>query len=148
MFSPFLLLLPRRLYEEMVSQALAELPNECCGLLAGTLEDNPPGLPLARVVRRYPLVNAAASPREYDAEPRDLFAAHRAMRQAGLEVLAIYHSHPTAEAVPSRTDLSRNYWPDVIAFIISLKGSEPVMRAWWLNADNYQEAQWQWLETP
>src|SRR5262245_45099121 len=55
--TPVLLRLPRRIYEEMVAQAVEEVPNECCGLLAGR-----PGEPVAR---RYPLVNAAASPVEY-----------------------------------------------------------------------------------
>ena len=67
---PFRLLLPRRLYEEMVAQAVAELPNECCGLLAGRIEpvaaQDAERKPVARVMRKYPLVNKAASPTEYD----------------------------------------------------------------------------------
>ena len=49
---PFRLEVPRALYSAMLEQARAELPNECCGLLAGTVEEG-----VGRVVARYPLVN-------------------------------------------------------------------------------------------
>src|SRR2546428_226937 len=83
----------------MSAQARAEYPNECCGLLAGIVTEQE-----ARVVQRYPLRNAAASPVEYESDPLDMFAAHRDMRQRGIDIVAIYHSHPTSEAVPSKTD--------------------------------------------
>ena len=121
----------------MLAQAAAELPNECCGLLAGLLEQ-----PAARVTRRYPLVNAAASPKEYTSDPRSMFEAVRDMHRHGLEILAIYHSHPTSEPVPSRTDLERNYSADVMSLIISLASSEPTVRAWWLRDDGFTEADW------
>src|SRR3954447_27003563 len=59
----FRLLIPGSFYEAMVAQALEELPNECCGFLAGALE--PGELALGRVTARYPLVNDLASPTEY-----------------------------------------------------------------------------------
>jgi len=132
--------LPRQLYEEMLAQARAELPNECCGLLAGT--------PDGRVVRRYPLVNTAASPREYQAEGPDRFAAEQDMRRNGIDVLAVYHSHPTSEPIPSRTDLARNgFGTWAVHLIISLKGVEPLVRGWWLTETDYREAQWEMENT-
>lgn len=121
----------------MLEQAWAELPNECCGLLAGRVEEG-----IGRVVRRYPLPNEAASPVEFVGEARAQFAAHKDMRERGTDVLAVYHSHPTSAAVPSRTDLARNYSDDVMNLIISLAGAEPVVRAWWLTSSDYREAEW------
>lgn len=141
----FRLLLPAPLYMEMIQQAQAELPNECCGLLAGTIDTTGPS-PQARVLRRYPLVNAAASPREYLSDPRSMFAADRDMRRRSLETLAIYHSHPTTEAVPSKTDLERNYTPSVMNLIVSLAGAQPVIRAWWLEDKAYREAEMEIVE--
>jgi len=126
-----------------MAQAIAELPNECCGLLAGTIEDSQTGDRIGRVVQRYPLVNVTASPKEFWSEPKGMFAAARDMRQRGLDVLAIYHSHPTSAPVPSRTDLERNYSPDVINLIISLISGEPDVRAWWLTEQDYREAEWE-----
>ena len=128
-----------------MAQAVAELPNECCGLLAGRIEACSEQ-PTARIVRCYPLVNAAASPREYLSDPRSMFTAVRDMRQHDLDILAVYHSHPTSDPIPSRTDLERNYSPEVVNFIISLKDGEPRMRGWWLTDTEYQKAEWEWME--
>ena len=122
----------------MLAQAAAELPNECCGILAGVRDGS-----IGRVTHRYPMINAAASPVRYDAEPRSLFQAHKAMRQDGVELLAIYHSHPTSEPVPSQTDRDQNYWgAEVVHFIISLKGPTPVLRGWRLDGNQASEVQW------
>jgi len=131
----------------MLAHAIAEAPNECCGLLAGTLEGEQPGARTGRVLRRYPLINVAASPVEFDSEPRSMFEAVRDMRRLGLEMLAIYHSHPASDPVPSRTDLERNhYGPEVMNLIISLKGADSSMRGWWLDAGGYREGEWRCIE--
>jgi proteasome lid subunit RPN8/RPN11 len=127
----------------MIDQAVAELPNECCGLLAGC---RLPEQAVARVSRRYALANAAASPREFLSEPKGMFAAVRDMRQHGLDVLAVYHSHPCSEPLPSRTDRERNYSPEVVNVIISLTDKKPAVRAWWLNGDSFLEAEWECVE--
>src|SRR5262245_30819973 len=103
----------RQFHADMLAQALSESPNECCGLLAGRE---------GGVTHRYPLRNALASPVRYESDPRDLLAADKDMRQQGTELLAIYHSHPTSEPVPSRTDLERNFYgSEVVHLIISIK---------------------------
>ena len=136
----FRLQLPRRIQEDMLAHARADLPNECVGLLAGVISGG-----MGRVTARYPLVNAVASPREYLSQPESMFSAYRDMRQHGLEILAIYHSHPSSDPVPSRTDLERNYSGDVVNFIISLKLEPPVLRGWWLKEDKYSELEWYWV---
>jgi [CysO sulfur-carrier protein]-S-L-cysteine hydrolase len=137
MSAPFRLLVPRPIYEAIIAHARHELPAECCGLLAGVIEDE-----VGRVTMHLPLVNALASPAEYESESRSLFAAHKTMRAAGAEVLAVYHSHPTSDPVPSRKDLDRNYSEGVVNFIIGLRRAEPDVRGWWLTADGAREAAW------
>jgi [CysO sulfur-carrier protein]-S-L-cysteine hydrolase len=143
----FRLLLPRNFLEALIAQALAEQPLECCGLLAGVREQakagEKAGEPVGRVVRRYPLVNAAASPREFLSDARSLFDAHKDMRRRELDVLAVYHSHPTSPPIPSRTDLERNgMGSEVMCLIVSLAASPPLVRAWWLLETEYREAAW------
>jgi [CysO sulfur-carrier protein]-S-L-cysteine hydrolase len=172
----FSLEVPRGIINGMVAHARAELPNECCGLLAGRLpgvntsspfplggegrdrfpspvvgEDQGGGAPptpdTALVVRRYPLTNQAGTPTEYLSDPESLFAAHRDMRRLGLDVLAIYHSHPTTEPIPSRRDIERNnYGAEVVHLIISLSRAEPRIRAWRLSSDAYAQADWTVIE--
>jgi proteasome lid subunit RPN8/RPN11 len=134
----YLLNIPRTVYEGMLWHALAERPLECCGLLAGIVRSDGVG----EVRLRYPLLNAAASPVEFESEPRSHLSADRDIRRQGLEVLAIYHSHPTSEPLPSRKDLQRNNWPQTISIIVSLTTTPPTLRAWWLSAEAYREAQW------
>jgi proteasome lid subunit RPN8/RPN11 len=104
-------------------------------------EENPDGR-VGRVVQVYPLVNAAVSPVEYLSDGRGMLAADKDMRRRGLELLAVYHSHPTSEPVPSRKDLAMNYSPEVVNLIISLATSPPTVRGWWLTEVDYREAEW------
>src|SRR5262245_21327595 len=100
---PFLRLrVPTALVEGLRAQARDEAPLEGCGLLAGTVAGG-----VGTVTARYPLVNEAASPVEYRSEPRSMLRAVRDIDRQGLEVLAVYHSHPTSAPIPSRTDRER-----------------------------------------
>jgi proteasome lid subunit RPN8/RPN11 len=82
----------RRALEE---HAEAEAPNEACGLVA--LRDG--------VAERYiPCINEAASPFRFELKPRD--PEDFFLEDEGYE-LAVFHSHPTDSARPSRTDLAR-----------------------------------------
>ena len=143
----FRLLVPQNVLQGMIAQALAEQPLECCGLLAGVREEGKTGAgageSVGRVRRRYPLVNAAASPREFLSDARSMFDADRDMRANGLDLLAVYHSHPTSLPVPSRTDLERHGMTEVVCMIVSLVGSAPEVRAWWLTEAEYREAAWE-----
>jgi proteasome lid subunit RPN8/RPN11 len=135
----FRLVIPRGIHDQVLTQALAEQPNECVGLLAGVVESG-----LGRVSRAYPLPNALASPTRYDGDPRALLQAHRDMREAGLDLLAVYHSHPTAPAVPSATDHAQ--WvqgPDVACLIVTLLEDPPGLRGWWLDEGRHAEAEWE-----
>ncbi len=114
----------------MVRHALEQAPLECCGLLAGVG---------TRATHVYPLRNERASPTAYRAEATDLFAALRDMRAQSIELVAIYHSHPSSPALPSATDLRENYYDDLPRVIVSLTSRPPVVRAFRLFADRYDE---------
>jgi len=138
------LLIPRPILAAMLAQAVAELPNECCGLLGGSSNVNG----LMRALSIYPLINAVASPTAYESEPRSMFGAMREFRRIDLDVVAVYHSHPSSPPVPSRTDLARNYGEGVMNLIISLQTAQPEVRGWWLTATDYREADWECVEVP
>jgi proteasome lid subunit RPN8/RPN11 len=136
----FRLAIPTQILQAVFAHAQAELPNECCGLMGGKFD----ATGTAVVVRHYPLVNEAASPVRYRCEGRSLFFAHKDMRYSGLELLAVYHSHPTSEPVPSKSDLAENFVGDgVMHLIISLMTSAPVMRGWWLLETDFRAGAWE-----
>jgi [CysO sulfur-carrier protein]-S-L-cysteine hydrolase len=128
---------PRDLHDAMVAHCLREAPLECCGILGGFA-------PL--VSSFHPLRNAAASETRYDADPHDLIGAVVALRERGAEILAIYHSHPRWQAVPSQTDLAENHYGPVPRIIVSLIGESPEVRVWRLDADSYHELSWEVIE--
>jgi proteasome lid subunit RPN8/RPN11 len=131
----------------MLTHAQAELPLESCGLLAGKPPD--PTLitqtPTLTATHYYPLRNAAASPVEFLSDAKEMFGAIRDMRHLGTEILAVFHSHPTSEPIPSRTDLERNYSEEVMNLIVGLRECDPVMRGWWLSSKAYRAAEWELL---
>jgi proteasome lid subunit RPN8/RPN11 len=92
--------LPKRLYEEIAHQAENEMPNECCGYLAGTKEGDG-----RLVVKRIPMTNVDASPEHFSFDPKEQFAALKAARESGLELIANYHSHPETPARMSEEDI-------------------------------------------
>ena len=103
-----MLLLPKRLWEQMVAHCLDCLPLEGCGLLAGTELDA-----WTEVSEAHPARNAAGSARLYEVEPKDLLAADHAAEAAGLTLLGVWHSHTHTEAYPSPTDVRAGARPRV-----------------------------------
>jgi proteasome lid subunit RPN8/RPN11 len=90
---------------------------ECCGLLAGC-----DGV----ITRIFPAVNAAAdTARNYEIAPQELFALMRLIRSEGLELLGIYHSHPSGGSEPSPRDVERGYYPEAAYFIVSTESEAP-----------------------
>ncbi len=135
------LTLSEKIHDDMIAQALAERPNECCGLLAGIV-DEPGGV--AKVIERYALVNIAERPTvEYLSDAKGMLFALRDMERRGLDLLAVYHSHPTSLPIPSRKDLEMNTYPEVVKFIISLVSDPPSMRGWYLSDSGPTESHWE-----
>lgn len=133
------LTIPDLLLKEMIEHARREQPNECCGLLAGQIADG-----VGTVTARFAIGNDAASTSEYETNPRDMFNAFRAMRNDSLELLAVYHSHPMSEPVPSRHDIERNTYGESVAHVIvGFVKAEVVVRAWWLVENGCREAEWE-----
>jgi [CysO sulfur-carrier protein]-S-L-cysteine hydrolase len=112
--------IPRSIVDQIIHQALAELPNEACGLLAG--QGN-------HAVRRFAMTNVDASPEHFSFDPAEQFAALRTARVDGLQLLANYHSHPVTPARPSPEDIRLAYDPTLLYLILSLAEAEPVLKA-------------------
>jgi [CysO sulfur-carrier protein]-S-L-cysteine hydrolase len=83
---------------------------ECCGLLAG--RDG-----VITVI--LPAVNALASATAFEIAPAELFRLIKKIRADGLDLLGIFHSHPTGENKPSARDIELAFYPDAAYFIVS-----------------------------
>jgi proteasome lid subunit RPN8/RPN11 len=124
----------RRLLDEIVTHAREDVPNECCGLIAG--RDGQ-----ATAVHRAR--NEFESPLRYNVHPQDLIRIVSEIEQRGEELAGIYHSHTRSDAYPSQTDvnLAAN-WPDPLYLICSLAEPErPVVRAFSIRAGAVEEVE-------
>jgi proteasome lid subunit RPN8/RPN11 len=126
--------------DEMVSQALDELPNEACGIIAGR-----DGV----AMKLYRTVNSEASPFRYNIDPADLLRISREIDDQGWDVLVIYHSHVASEAYPSPTDVRLAQWPGepptdlypgAYYVLVSLKDRDaPAVRAYTIHLGEVTE---------
>ena len=122
---------------EIIAHAREAAPAECCGLIGGLIEGRAQTIYRARNVAADPLI-------AYEAAPEDLFAAQRAMRERGEQLLAIYHSHPRAkDPEPSPTDVRLAYYPSAVYFIVGLGNSDPCIRAFRIRES---ESRWEPIE--
>lgn len=100
----------------MLAEARRDAAVECCGLLAGR-----DGV----ITTLLPATNALASATAFEIAPTELFRLFRGMRDAGLDHMGIYHSHPAGDNAPSPRDLERAYYPDVAYVILSPQPDAP-----------------------
>lgn len=111
-----MLTLQRDVYEAIIAQALRGLPHEICGYLAEKE---------GRVVRHYEMTNTDEAADHFSMKPEEQFQAVREMRNMGLTLRAVYHSHPETPARPSAEDIRLAYDGEVSYVIISLAGERP-----------------------
>ncbi|WP_245653502.1 Mov34/MPN/PAD-1 family protein [Sphingomonas pituitosa] len=86
----------RSILDGMKKASAAAVPREACGLLLGTEGE---------IERFTECANVSDAPEiRFEIDPAALFAALRAERAGGPALLGYWHSHPSGNATPSRTD--------------------------------------------
>ena len=106
----------KRFVKEMIDHARQDLPNECCGILAGQK---------GRVLQLYRMTNVEASPFRFSMDPKEIVRVDTEAGEKGWDLMAIYHSHVRSQAYPSDTDVriasgTAALWPDVRYILVSL----------------------------
>ena len=123
--------LPKRLLAEMISHALDQDPEECCGLLLGR-GDNATRLTRVRNANENPTSR-------YNMDPLDVLHAEQDADERGDKFVAIYHSHTYSQGYPSDTDVRsavESGWVDLFYVLISLvEKTRPVVRAYRISGD-------------
>ncbi len=104
--------IPAELLNRIIEHARQEYPLESCGILAG--KDG-------RITNFYPMVNTEKSSSCFRMEPQEQLRVFQEIERKGLELSAIYHSHPHTAAFPSQRDVDQAFYPDSLILIISLK---------------------------
>lgn len=124
--------LSRSQLDRILRHATAAVPHEACGLIAG--RDG-----YAQEI--IAMDNAAQGPQgRYSMEGQALYEALRHIESQGLELLAVYHSHPVGDSLPSRTDITEWGYPGALMLIVGLKHHNPQLQAWRILPDRVQPA--------
>jgi proteasome lid subunit RPN8/RPN11 len=120
----------------MLDHAVAELPNEACGLVSGIL-----GSGLA--VEYHPARNSEHSPLRYNVDADDLLRITLEIEAAGRDLVGIFHSHTRTPAVPSATDLRAAMYSEPFYVLATLADPdatlEASMRAWRIREGRSEE---------
>ncbi len=110
----------RKVLQAIITHSQRELPHESCGYLAGKHDI---------LLRHYEMTNLDKAADHFSMDPKEQFAAIKDMRNRGLKLMAVYHSHPETPARPSEEDILLAYDPHVSYIIVSMAGTEPDVRS-------------------
>ena len=161
------LVIPQHILDDIIAHAKELTPYECCGLLAGTNGVVSHLYRIKNIVAMEGAQNlssfdsaksehlARLSPAEraeiaFVMDMHDFSAAKKDMRNQGLALQAVYHSHPHDPARPSITDIKiatdyEEIWPKInlplpAYLLVSLMNSEPDVKTYWIKSGRVTSA--------
>ena len=126
------LYLPRPLVNKLLTHAQKNPEIEVCGLIGNSEEDKKD---------YYPIDNISENPNcRFLMDAPQQINAIKKMREKKQTLFAIVHSHPKADAIPSRLDSDENSYKTAFYIIVSLNTEGVLeMRAYTQSKDDMQE---------
>jgi len=91
-----------------------------------------------RITAAVPARNIADQPTRFLIDPVDHIRARRDARDAGLDVVGFYHSHPHSAAVPSETDLAEASYVNHLYAIVGVQGEAADVRVYRFTGDAFE----------
>ena len=116
-------------WQEMQRHVAEEAPLEACGLLAG--KDD-----LVEAVLR--VRNADQSPVKFRMDPQEQYDALMWIESHGLDLVGIYHSHPSGPETASATDILEAAY-EVVHIIWSRPNGKWSARGFWIEGKDVTE---------
>ena len=113
-FSPKSIHIPTSYYEKILKDIQKRYPEEACGVLLGRRHPKE-----YQVFEVHPITNQLHSPIRYRMEPQEQLKVFNYMDENMLELVAIYHSHPTGPTSVSQTDIEEAFYPEAVYLIFS-----------------------------
>ncbi|MCR4618891.1 MAG: M67 family metallopeptidase [Lachnospiraceae bacterium] len=112
------------LYDEMVEYAKSHMPEEACGLIAGSEDDG------GRLIEKiYYLTNTDHATDHFTLDPKEQLEAVKDMRTNGYKLLGNWHSHPESPSRPSQEDIRLSFDKNASYMILSLMAKNPVLNS-------------------
>ena len=122
-------------FKKILAHAVKELPNEACGLIAGTVEDGD-----KEIKKVYLLTNIDHSNEHFSLDPKEQLEAIKDMRKNGFVPLGNWHSHPESPSRPSEEDKRLAFDSKASYMILSLMDREnPVLNSFKITGDTAEK---------
>jgi proteasome lid subunit RPN8/RPN11 len=115
--------------QQMIAHVDSHAPLEACGLLAGR------GSSVESVLM---VSNQAQSSVRYVMDPIEQLNAFEWIDSQGLDLIGIFHSHPTGPETVSATDIAESAY-DVVQVILALANGIWHPRGFWIENNSYRE---------
>ena len=116
-------------FEKILAHAVKELPNEACGLIAGTVEDGD-----KEIKKVYLLTNIDHSNEHFSLDPKEQLEAIKDVP------LGNWHSHPESPSRPSEEDKRLAFDSKASYMILSLMDREnPVLNSFKITGDTAEK---------
>lgn len=119
--------IPGPVMQQIEAFACARFPEEACGLLVGRRVDD-----AIKVFGARESQNISANPRShFEVDPSLRLRLQRESRDQGSEIVGVFHSHPSGDPAPSKTDSTAIWEPDLLWLITAVdQGAVGVSRAY------------------
>lgn len=117
--------IPADIWKQMRRHVNRVAPLEACGLLAGKDRE----VSIRRGIR-----NDERSPVRFQMNPKEQLKAFNHFEDLGVDLLAIYHSHPSGPIHPSPNDIQQAAYA-VVYIIWSLQDEEWNTNGYWIESD-------------
>ncbi len=116
-------------HQKMIGHVDSNFPREACGLLAGRN---------AKVESVLAVTNQAQSAVRYVMDPIEQLNAFEWIESNGLELIGIFHSHPTGPETVSPTDIVEAAYAVVYIILAHVDGTWQT-RGFWIENGNFRE---------
>jgi len=122
-------------FKKILAHAVKELPDEACGLIAGTVEDGD-----KEIKKVYLLTNIDHSNEHFSLDPKEQLETIKDMRKNGFVPLGNWHSHPESPSRPSEEDKRLAFDSKASYMILSLMDREnPVLNSFKITGDTAEK---------
>lgn len=122
-------------FEKILAHAVKELPDEACGLIAGTVEGGD-----KEIKKVYLLTNIDHSNEHFSLDPKEQLEAIKDTRKNGFVPLGNWHSHPESPSRPSEEDKRLAFDSKASYMILSLMNREnPVLNSFKITGDTAEK---------
>ncbi|GIN83979.1 hypothetical protein J6TS2_03650 [Heyndrickxia sporothermodurans] len=126
------LYITKKMLDEIVKYTKQKIPYEACGILSGDIaEEN------YRVKRIWTFENELSSAFKFYVNKEKVKSVMSSIDQLNEHLIVVFHSHPTAHAIPSFQDIYYHIDSKILMMIISLKEEIPDVKCYHITGNKY-----------